>query len=83
MLSISKCNAHIEPIFKTLALLQVIDILKCQELILYYKYDNNLLPYYLQNVPFQLNTSNHATRSRNTIFHMETYARICQNVYTI
>ncbi len=59
-------------IFKTLKLLKVIDILNLQKLKFYYKYENNLLPYYLQN--------SHATRSQNKYFqwrHMHEYAKMC------
>ncbi len=44
VLSLSMYNAHTEPIFKTLKLLNVNDILKLQELKFYYKYENNVLP---------------------------------------
>ncbi len=59
ILRLSKYNAHTKPIFKTLKLLKVIDILNLQELKFYYKYENNVLPYYLQNLPFQLNANSH------------------------
>ncbi len=36
-------------------LLKVNDILKLQELKFHYKYENNFLPYYLQNVLFEPN----------------------------
>ncbi len=39
ILSLSKYNAHTEPIFKTLKLPKVIDILNLQELKFYYKYE--------------------------------------------
>ncbi len=38
IVSMSKYNAHIEEIFKTLKLLKLNDILELQELKLYYKY---------------------------------------------
>ncbi len=59
ILSHSKYNAHIEPIFREFKLLKLEDILKLQELKLYYKYKNNKLPYYLQNLPFEPNTKTH------------------------
>ncbi len=65
ILSLSKYNSHTDPIFKTLKLLKVYDIIKLQELKFYYKYENNLLPHYLQCLPFQLNTNSHRTRSQN------------------
>ncbi len=58
-----KYNAHTEPIFKTLKLLNINYILKLKELKFYHKYENILLPYYLQHLPFQLNTNSHAARS--------------------
>ncbi len=44
IVSLSKYNAHTEPIFKELTLLKVKDILWLQELKLYYKYKNHKLP---------------------------------------
>ncbi len=52
ILSLSKFNVHIEPLFKRLKLLKVNDILKHQELKFYYKYKNNKLLNYLQSLPF-------------------------------
>ncbi len=56
ILSLSKYNAHTEPLFKQLKLFKIIDIFKLQELKFYYKYKNNKLLYYLQSLPFHLNT---------------------------
>ena len=47
IVSLSKYNAHTEPIFKRLQLLKVADILKIQELKGYYIFMNNTLPRYL------------------------------------
>ncbi len=58
-ISVSKYNAHIEPIFKQLELLKLMDILKLQELKFYYKYKNKRLPYYLQSLPFHYNSETH------------------------
>ncbi len=80
ILSISKYNAHTEPIFKTLRLLKVNDILKLQELKFHYKYENNLLSYYLQNLLFKTNIHSYATRSQDKIHQwipMHDYARKC------
>ncbi len=80
ILSISKYNAHTEPIFKILRLLKVNDILKLQELKFHYKYDNNLLPYYLQNVLFKPYIHSHETRSQGKIHTwrpMHEYAKKC------
>ncbi len=80
ILNISKYNAHTELIFKTLRLLKVNDILKLQELKFHYKYENNLLWYYLQNLLFKTNIHSYATRSQDKIHHwvpMHYYARKC------
>ncbi len=80
ILSLSKYNTHKEPIFKTLKLLKLIDIQNLQELKFYYKNENNLLPYYLQNLPFQLNANSHATRSHHKICQlrpMHEYVKKC------
>ncbi len=47
------------------------DILKLQELKLYYKYKNNKLPHYLQTLPFLPNTKthDHGTRIKHHIHH--------------
>ncbi len=81
ILSISKYNAHTDPLFKTNKLLKVQDIFKLQELKFYFKFKNNKLPYYLQNLPFNRNTTHsHATRSQHNIHQMRPnheYARKC------
>ncbi len=59
ILSLSKYNAHKDALFKQLKLLKVNDILKLQELKLYYKYKNNKLPHYLQTLPFHPNAKTH------------------------
>ena len=64
ILSLSKYNAHTEPLFKRLKLLKISDILKLQELKFYYKYKNNKLPHYLQSLTFQPNTDTHAHATR-------------------
>ncbi len=82
ILSLSKYNAHTEPLFKKLKLLQVKDILKLQELKFYHKYRNNKLPHYLQTMPFHFNTDthNHATRIQYNIHQPRAnheYAKQC------
>lgn len=70
IISLSKYNAHTEPIFKTLKLLKVTDILKLQELKFYYKFQHNVLPTYHQTeMPFQHNVHfhDHNTRQQNQI----------------
>ncbi len=56
---ISKYNAHTEPIIKELTLLKDNEIVQMQELKSYYKYKNNRLSYYLQNIPLHSNTDTH------------------------
>ncbi len=51
-----------------------------QELKFHYKYENNLLPYYLQNVLFKPNIHSYATRSQDKLHQwipMLDYARKC------
>lgn len=82
ILSNSKYNAHTEPIFKTLRLLKVTDILKLQELKFYYKFKHGMLPIYLLNLPFIINavTHDHNTRQQDNIhqpFARHEYAKRC------
>ncbi len=82
ILSHIKYNAHTEPIFKKLKLFKLEDILKLQELKLYYKYNNNKLPHYLQNLPFEPNTNthNHSTCIQHKIHQPKinhVYAKYC------
>ncbi len=51
IIKLEKYNAHTEPLFKKLSLLRIEHILHLQELKLYYKYRNNLLPHYIQTLP--------------------------------
>ncbi len=69
IISLSKYNAHTEPILKHLKLLKVGDILKLQTLKLYYKFKHKLLPTRLMNLPFLHNyeVHTHNTRSRSKI----------------
>ena len=82
IISLSKYNAHTEPIFKKLNLLKVKDILKLQELKFYYKFKNNKLPFNLQMLPMNCNTDihDHATRTQHSIHPNRTrheYAKKC------
>ncbi len=82
ILCCSKYNAHIEPIVNELKLLKLEDILKLEELKLYYKYKNNKLSYYLQNLPFEPNTKthDHATCIQHNIHQPKTnhhFAKYC------
>ncbi len=85
ILSRSKYKAHTEPIFKELKLLKLEDILKLQELKLYYKYKNNKLSHYLQNLPFEPNTKthDHATRKQHNIHQPKTNQVYANIVYAL
>ncbi len=81
IVSISKYNAQTEPIFKKLKLLKLEDILKLQELKLFFKYSQNKLLLYFcppandnhqtDNDNFILNLNNnihtHNTRNKNKL----------------
>ncbi len=71
IVQLSSFNAHTEPIFKTLELLKVEDILRLQLLKFYYKYRHETLPYYLQRLPFNQITNIHdyPTRSCDDLRH--------------
>ncbi len=45
IICITKYNAHTKPLFKSLNLMKVSDILQLQLLKFYYKYKNKMLPY--------------------------------------
>ncbi len=85
IISLSKYNAHTKPVFKTLKLLKVKDILTLQELKFYYKYKHNKLPHYLQHFPIMPNSETHIyeTRIQNEIHLSKTqheYAKLCIRV---
>ena len=62
----SKYNAHTEPIFRNLRLLKVSDIFELNLLKFYFKYKNNGLPSYFDNMfEFSQTTHNYETRHRN------------------
>jgi hypothetical protein len=80
ILSISKYNAHTEPLFKKLNLLKVEDILKLHELKFYYKYKHERLPHYLQQIPLVFNNEihDHDTRAQNDIHENKTLHEFAQ-----
>ena len=53
IVSCSRYNAHTEPIFKSLKLLKISDILKLNILKMYFKFYHKLLPTYLSNMFLQ------------------------------
>ena len=65
IISISKYNAHTDPLFKIYRILKLPHILQLQELKFYHKYINKKLPAYLQSIPLKQNKSfhEHLTRS--------------------
>ena len=82
IVSLSKYNAHTEPIFKRLQLLKVADILKIQELKCYYRFMHNTLPRYLQRIAFHQNSTIHDYNARRkTKLHItrtnHEYAKRC------
>ena len=64
----SKYNAHTEPLFKKLNLLKLSDIFKTRQARFYYRYINNEVPVYFQDI-FSTNADfhSHDTRSANEI----------------
>jgi hypothetical protein len=82
IICVSKYNAHSDPLFKSLNLLKVSDILRLQLLKFYYKYKNGNLPYYLVHLPFptQADIHDHLTRGQyqlRTVKPHHEYARYC------
>lgn len=69
VISSSKYNAHTDPLFKSLKILKLKDILLINELKFYYKYINNTLPANLQKLPWKPNSNlhNHNTRIKSNI----------------
>ena len=69
--TLSKYNAHTEPIFKTLKLLKINDIFKCQTLKFCYKLLNGNLPAYFNYGDWYSPISNihcYSTRRQNNLF---------------
>ena len=69
IITLSKYNAHTDPLFKSLDLLKLYDIFKVFQMKFYHKYVNGKLPIYFLNMPFVLNNERHdySTRRRNYI----------------
>ena len=65
IITLSKFNAHTDPLFKTLKLLKVIDLLTIQALKTYYKFKHNKLPIYLQTWALVSNDSIHSHNTRD------------------
>ena len=74
-ITLSKYNAHTEPIFKTLKLLKITDISKCQTIKLCYKLLNDNLPVYFSHDDWYFPISNihcHNKRCQNKLFTYRT-----------
>ena len=71
ILSLSKYNAHTDPLFKHLRLLKMKDIHQLQQLKLYHKLINNQTPEYFTSLGLVFNFERHGhnTRRRNYITH--------------
>ena len=67
IISLSKYNAHTEPIFKRLRILKLPHLCKLHELKFCYKLENQMLPYYFYSGIFRKYTElhNHLTRGLN------------------
>ena len=65
IVSLSKYNAHTEPILKTLNLLKFEDIYNLQLLKFYYKYCKDKLPTYFQSLNLAETDKNHGYNMRN------------------
>ena len=82
IISISKYNAHTDPLFKQSRILKLPHILQLQELKFYHKYINKKLPAYLQSIPLKQNKRfhEHLTRSHLKLHITRTnhrFAEIC------
>ena len=65
--------AHSEPIFKTLNLLKLEDILKVNILKFYYQHENKNLPIYFQNIEYNPSISSHHynTRKHEYVYYVK------------
>ena len=74
IITASSYISHTEPLFKQLNLLKVEDILTLHELKFYFKYNQGILPKYLQNWNFIPNSKihNHNTRKITTLHTFKT-----------
>ena len=65
--------AHSEPIFKTLNLLKLEDILKVNILKFYYQHENKNLPIYFQNIEYNPSISSHHynTRKNEYVYYVK------------
>ena len=69
IITCSKYDAHIEPLFKTLNLLKIEDIMKIKALKLYCRYKQNELPKYFDSM-FTESNDNHSHDIRINLFYI-------------
>ena len=69
IITLSKYNSHSEPLFKSLKLLKIKDILKLQQLKFIYKLLNKSLPKYFESMypNYGYNIHSYNTRSRSAV----------------
>ena len=82
MISLAKCNAHTELLFKTHNLLNMYDIFTSSQLKFYYKFLKNDLPHFLKDTTFNINNQIHHHNTRiSSQFHLprvkHTFAKNC------
>ena len=65
IISLAKYNAHTEPLFKKMKILQVNDLFKLNQLKFYHKYVNKRLPDYFTSLVLKPNTELYAHNTRN------------------
>ena len=69
LITASKYNAHTDPLFKSLQILKLEDIVKTQELVFFYKFVNGPLPSYFQtNYISYLNPNRESRNQRRLLF---------------
>ena len=66
IISNSKYNAHTDPIFKSMNLLKITDILHLKALLFYYKYTKNTLPEYMLHLPLIPGNEIHTHNTRSS-----------------
>ena len=64
LISLSKYNAHTNPLFKSLEILKIFDIFKLYQLKFFHKFLNRKLPTYFQSLPFVFNENFHGVNTR-------------------
>ena len=73
IITCSKYNAHTEPLFKTLNLLKIEDIMKIKALKSYYRYKQNELQKYFDSLFTESNDNHsHDTRHKSVLYQLPT-----------